>query len=77
MHGSTHGCRFRCLWRLSRNNRIVRRFFPKGKSLRKITQADCDHAAAEMNDMPRKIFGYATARELFERELAKLLSPSS
>ena len=32
-----------------RNNRIVRRFFPKGKSLRKVTQADCDHATAEMN----------------------------
>ena len=59
-----------------RNNRIIRRFFPKGKSLRKITQADCDHAATEMNDMPRKILGYATARELFERELDKLLSPS-
>ena len=58
------------------NNRIIRRFFPKGKSLRKITQADCDHAATEMNDMPRKILGYTTARELFERELDKLLSPS-
>lgn len=57
-----------------RNNRIVRRFFPKGRSMRKVTQADCDHAAAQMNDMPRKILGYATARELFEKELAKLLS---
>ena len=60
-----------------RNNRIVRRFFPKGKSLRRVTQADCDRAAAEINDMPRKILGYATARELFEQELAKLQSSPS
>lgn len=55
-----------------RNNRIIRRFLPKGQSLRNVTQADCDRIAACMNDMPRKILGYATARELFETELAKL-----
>lgn len=60
-----------------RNNRIVRRFFPKGKSLCRVTQADCDRAAAQINDMPRKILGYSTARELFEQELAKLQSSPS
>lgn len=55
-----------------RNNRIVRRFFPKGQSLSHATQEDCDRAAAWMNDMPRKILGYATARERFQAELAKL-----
>lgn len=55
-----------------RNNRIIRRFFRKGHSLHKVTQQDCDFVADQINDMPRKILGYATARELFEEELAKL-----
>lgn len=55
-----------------RNNRIIRRYFRKGRSLRNVTQRDCDFVAAQINDMPRKILGYATARELFEQELAKL-----
>jgi len=55
-----------------RNNRIIRRYLPKGKSLRKVTQAQCNLIADDINDMPRKILGYATARELFEEELAKL-----
>ena len=55
-----------------RNNRIIRRFFHKGHSLHKVTQQDCDFVAAQINDMPRKILGYATARELFEEELIKL-----
>lgn len=53
-----------------RNNRIIRRYIPKGKSMKYLTQADCDRIAADMNDMPRKILGYATAREFFEQELA-------
>lgn len=55
-----------------RNNRIIRRFFRKGDSLHKVTQQDCDFVADQINDMPRKILGYATARELFDGELAKL-----
>lgn len=55
-----------------RNNRIIRRFFPKGKSLRCVTQADCDNVSSRINDMPRKILGYATARQLFESELSKI-----
>lgn len=60
-----------------RNNRIIRRFLPKGRSLRHVTQADCDRIAAAMNDMPRKILGYATARELFEQELAALTAQTA
>lgn len=57
-----------------RNNRIIRRYLPKGRSLHDVTQANCDIIADSINDMPRKILGYSTARELFERELAKLTS---
>jgi len=55
-----------------RNNRIIRRYLPKGRSLRKVTQAQCNWIADDINDMPRKILDYATARERFEEELAKL-----
>ena len=55
-----------------RNNRIIRRFLPKGKSLCHVTQHDCDQIAARINDMPRKILGYVTAKELFDAEIAKL-----
>lgn len=55
-----------------RANRIIRRYFPKGQSLAKYTQRDCDRVAADMNSMPRKILAYATAAELFAAELAIL-----
>ena len=57
-----------------RNNRILRRYFPKGKSLNKVTQQQCDDAADALNNMPRKILGWHTAAELFAAELAKLTS---
>jgi len=55
-----------------RNNRIIRRYLAKGKSLHTLTQATCDWIAADINAIPRKILDYATAQELFEQELAKL-----
>ncbi len=47
---------------------------PRGKSLRKVTQVLCNQIADDINDMPRKILDYATARERFEEELAKLIT---
>lgn len=55
-----------------RANGIVRRWFPKKQSIAKYTQKDCDRAATAMNNMPRKILGYATAAELFQAHLAAL-----
>jgi IS30 family transposase len=49
-----------------RNNRIIRRFFPKGKSLAKITDHDCKAVARWMNDLPRKVLQMQTARSLFD-----------
>lgn len=56
-----------------RQNRIIRRFFPKGISMSRRTQKECDRVAAWINAMPRKILGYATSAELFAEELAKLV----
>ena len=53
-------------------NRIIRRFFPKGRSMKDVRQKDCDAVARYMNNMHRKILGYRTAAELFEEQLALL-----
>lgn len=55
-----------------RANRIIRRYFPKGKSLKKYTQKDCDRVAHIMNSTPRKILNYDTPADLFNRQLALL-----
>ncbi len=53
-------------------NRLYRRFFPKGKTLRYAAQKDCTKAADAINAMPRRILDYATAQELFNEQLALL-----
>lgn len=55
-----------------RNNCIIRRFFHKSKALCKVTQAACNRVADVINNMPRKILGYATAREFLDAEIAEL-----
>lgn len=57
-----------------RANRIIRRFYPKDKSLYHVTQEDCNKVANWMNNYPRKILNYATPQKLFEQELQKLES---
>ena len=47
-------------------NGMVRRFIPKGYSLKTITQCYLDDIAFEINFMPKKIFGY---KSTFEVEL--------
>lgn len=56
-----------------RANRIIRRFFPKGKSFAKYTSKDCRKAQDFMNNLPRKILDYSTPAELFQAELEKIL----
>lgn len=58
-------------------NRIIRRYFPKGESLAHRTQHDCDAVSERMNQMHRKILGYATAAELFDAWQQTLLSAAA
>lgn len=58
-----------------RQNRIIRRYFPKGQSLKNYTQKDCSNVADHINNIPRKILNYATPAELFQAELEKLFLP--
>ena len=45
-------------------NGLIRQYLPKGMSMARITQADCNAIADELNDRPRKRLGYRTPNEV-------------
>lgn len=47
-------------------NRLLRQYFPKGVSMRDLTQADLDHVAAKLNTRPRKTLGFDTPATRFD-----------
>jgi IS30 family transposase len=54
------------------HNRMLRRFIPKGK---RISDYSVDHIlffADRINALPRKVLGYHTPEELFEKELDRI-----
>lgn len=53
-------------------NGVLRRWIPKGCNIGRFTQDDVQKFAAWVNDYPREVLGWATARERFEEELAAL-----
>jgi transposase, IS30 family len=48
-------------------NKMIRRYVPKGTDLVSVTQRDLDAIAAMINKKPRKILGYKSSKEVFER----------
>ena len=54
------------------HNRMLRRFSPKGRSMSDLDSDTMRSFADTINALPRKILGYATPEELFERELDKI-----
>ena len=44
-------------------NGLLRQYFPKGKSLKNVTQQQLDEVAARLNGRPRKTLGFATPAE--------------
>lgn len=57
-----------------RHNRMLRRFIPKGKSIADHSADDIAFFADRINGLPRKILGYATPEDLFEKELDLIYS---
>lgn len=55
-----------------RQNRIIRRYFPKGESMSGVSQEDAERAQDAINGMHRKILGYATSAEVFAQWQAAL-----
>ena len=44
-------------------NGLLRQYFPKGQTLKGITQAELDRVAAQLNGRPRKTLGFMTPAE--------------
>ena len=58
---------------VSRVKRIMlRRFIPKGKSISDYTDDEICFFADCINGLPRKILGYHTPEELFDRQLDRI-----
>lgn len=53
-------------------NRIIRMFLPKYTSLEHLTRKELAKITEYMNNKPRKIHGYKTAKELFLEELDRI-----
>lgn len=53
-------------------NGLVRRYLPRGASLKDVTQDDLDDIVWELNNRPRKSLEYATPQEMLELEYSKL-----
>jgi transposase, IS30 family len=45
-------------------NGLIRQYLPKTEPMTKLTQIECDKIAAELNERPRKRYGYKTPMEL-------------
>ena len=46
-------------------NGLLRQFFPKGRSMKHVTQLHATEAARKLNGRPRKRYGYQSPRQLF------------
>lgn len=53
-------------------NKMIRRFYPKGHSFRKIKSNDVVKIQEYINTYPRKLLNYNTSENLFNMELEKI-----
>ena len=49
-------------------NGLIRQYFPKGTSMRHVTQADCDRIAAKLNSRPRKRHCFKTPQYVYDHD---------
>ena len=52
-----------------KQNSMVRRFISKGQDIGKVSDYTIQKAEDFINDLPRKMFGYRTPRELFNEQI--------
>jgi IS30 family transposase len=45
-------------------NGLIRQYLPKSQSMTKVTQEECEYIAWELNNRPRKRYGYRTPEEI-------------
>ena len=46
-------------------NGLIRQYLPKGETMTKVTQSECDQIAEHLNNRPRKRHGYKTPNQCF------------
>jgi transposase, IS30 family len=49
-------------------NGLIRQYFPKGTSMRDVTQADCDRVAFKLNSRPRKRHRFLTPQYVYDHD---------
>jgi IS30 family transposase len=62
-----------CSWQRGSNenlNKMIRRFIPKGTSIKEYTQKAIKKIQVWMNNYPRKMFSFKTARKIFQEKLS-------
>jgi len=52
-------------------NRMIRRFVPKGKSLKNINQKQLTEIETWLNNYPRRILGYKTPQQVYDENIFK------
>ena len=55
-------------------NKLIRRFIPKGAKISDYTHEEIDRIIYWMNHYPRRIFGGKSSNYLFEQELEKIIA---
>jgi IS30 family transposase len=55
-------------------NGLIRQYFPKGTSMRSVTQADCNKAAVKLNSRPRKRHCFQTPQYVYDHDAKKCTS---
>lgn len=58
-----------------KQNRMLRRYFPKGTNFDTIPQSEIDEIQIWLNNYPRGIFNYSTSQYLFDKELQTASNP--
>ena len=53
------------------NNKLIRRFLPKGRDFKKVTEKEIKQLEKYINEYRRKLFGGKNSREIFEIEYSK------
>lgn len=53
-------------------NGLLRQYFPKGKSLARTRQVDCNNVVAKLNQRPRKRYGYQTPMQRLQQSAGVL-----
>ena len=57
-------------------NKLIRRHIPKGYDTDRVSKRKVQYVEDWINDLPRKIFGWRSSRQLFNEELKKLYATS-